>query len=316
VIVLGAFTRLIDAGLGCPDWPGCYGHFIAPLKDYTASDNHFVNYKAWAEMIHRYFAAILSLFILCIIMIIFSQSASRTRSNIILAVMLIALLIYQIMLGQWTVTLKLLPTIVTQHLMGGFLIASTLWTLYLINRNNTMLEKNSGHLAKLLPGAIIAVIVLFLQIMLGAWASTNYAALSCPDFPLCLNHEVVSLHIKEAFSIFSPIGINYEGGVLPTVIRQTIHMAHRLGALISTIYIIIFAAYALPKLKYSFELLKSLYITLGLLCLQLCIGISNVIFKLPLISAIAHTLVAVLLLLSLLTFVCKLVLIIRQAPTP
>ncbi|MDR3490740.1 MAG: COX15/CtaA family protein [Gammaproteobacteria bacterium] len=314
VIGLGAFTRLMDAGLGCPDWPGCYGHLIAPLNDYTAQVNNYVSYKAWAEMVHRYFAGTLSILIISIIILIFSRSVTRTRSNIIFAVILIGLILYQIMLGLWTVTLKLLPIVVTQHLMGGFLIASTLWLVYLTNRNNLILKNNNPNLVKILPWAVGAVVILFLQIMLGAWTSTNYASLSCPDFPFCVNSQAMSLHLREAFAL-SPVGINYEGGVLSTVIRQTIHMMHRLGGLIFTLYLIMFAAYALPKLKNSFEILKSIYLVFGLLCIQLCIGISNVIFKLPLITAVAHTLVAILLLLSLLTFVCKLVLSIRQGHT-
>jgi cytochrome c oxidase assembly protein subunit 15 len=302
VIALGAFTRLMDAGLGCPDWPGCYGHLTAPLTDGLG----ITAYKAWTEMIHRYFVGALSILIISIVIMIFSKETFRTRANCIMAIFLLVLLSYQIMLGQWTVTLKLLPVIVSQHLLGGYLILSTLWLVYL-NNNSIFLAKNTGSASKILPWAMLGFVLLFIQIMLGAWTSTNYASLSCADFPFCLNDQPFVWHLKEAFNLFSPIGVNYEGGVLPAVIRQTIQMAHRFGALILTSYFLTFFAYTSLQLKNRPDLLKSLYIVLGLLCVQLCIGISNVIFKLPLVSAMSHTIVAALLLISLITFIFKLI---------
>lgn len=292
VIALGAFTRLMDAGLGCPDWPGCYGHMMAPMT----------SAKAWTEMIHRYFVGILSILIMIIVIMIFSQRVVRTRSNIFMTLFLILLLSYQIMLGQWTVTLKLLPVIVSQHLLGGYLILATLWVLYLSNRPPAY----TGTEKKLFPWALLGFILLLSQILLGAWTSTNYASLSCADFPFCLNDQAITWHFKQAFNLLSPIGINYEGGVLSTAIRQTIQMTHRLGALVVTSYFVIFIAIASLQLKQRPDLLKSLYIVLGLLCIQLALGISNVIFQLPLITAISHTIVAALLFISWITFIFKL----------
>ena len=297
VIALGAFTRLMDAGLGCPDWPGCYGHILAPLTDKIA-------YKAWTEMIHRYFVGALSLLIMIIVVTIFSKCTLRNRSNIMLALFLILLLSYQIMLGQWTVTLKLLPVIVSQHLLGGYLILSTLWLIYL-NNSSTHSVKNTKT-SHILPWALSGFILLVMQILLGAWTSTNYASLSCADFPFCSNDQPMAWHLKEAFNLFSPIGINYEGGVLPNAIRQTIQMVHRFGALILTSYLVLFSAVASLQLKHRPDLLKFLYIILGLLCVQICIGISNVIFQLPWITAISHTLIAALLLMTFVTFIFKL----------
>ncbi|HSW69238.1 MAG TPA: COX15/CtaA family protein [Gammaproteobacteria bacterium] len=298
VIALGAFTRLIDAGLGCPDWPGCYGHIIVPAHDSVTS---LIVYKAWAEMIHRYFVGGLSILILTIIVLIFGKKSLRFRSNIIFAICLIALLSYQIMLGQWTVTLKLLPIIVTQHLLGGYLILSILWLIFL---NNSLNQKKS-HVKNILPWAVLGLIFLLLQITLGAWTSTNYASLSCTDFPLCVNDQAMHWHFKEAFNLFSPAGINYEGGVLPAIIRQTIQMLHRLGALILIFYWLVFFAMANLKLKHRPDLLKIIYIILGLLCVQLSLGISNVIFQLPLIIALSHTVVAALLLISSVTLIFR-----------
>lgn len=323
VIALGAFTRLIDAGLGCPDWPGCYGHLMVPLTKAAQqlASLHFPEspletYKAWAEMIHRYFVGGLSCFILAIILVVIFKQ--RQRSNLVLAGMLLLLLIYQIMLGRWTITLKLLPIVVTQHLLGGFLIFTVLWLIYLNNnqrlKQRLQVEGANRNLQKLIPFGLFGLLLLLLQMILGAWTSTNYAALSCPDFPFCLNDQpMLSFHWREAFNPFSPPGLNYEGGVLPEAIRQTIQMTHRLGALIVTLYLFLFMAFTVPVLKKIPPLMQSLYVLLGLLCLQLCIGITNVLFKLPLITAMAHNLIAVLLLMAMTTFLFKLVFISREA---
>ena len=302
VIALGAFTRLIDAGLGCPDWPGCYGYLLVPSENQSV-----VAYKAWAEMIHRYFVGGLSIFIISIITLIFSNKKVRQCSNVILAISLFLLLIYQIILGRWTVTFKLLPIVVTQHLLGGFLILAILWLIYLNNKKITI---KPIPINGLLPLAIIGFILVFLQIMLGAWTSTNYASLSCPDLPFCINDQpLMTMYFKEAFNIFSPLGINYEGGVLSESIRQTIQMTHRIGALVVMLYMLFFSGFAMHKLKDLPEMVGSLYLILGLLIVQLCIGMANVILKLPLITAVSHTLVAVLLLLSIITFIFKLTLV-------
>lgn len=310
VIALGAFTRLIDAGLGCPDWPGCYGHLAVPTSNVAIVGANlqfpatpFVAYKAWAEMIHRYFVGALSLLILGIVITVFAQKKTRTRGNVLLAFSLILLLIYQIRLGQWTVTLKLWPVIVTQHLLGGFFILSVLWMIYLNNPAHRVVANKPCVRSGGLIGAVIALILLLLQISVGAWTSTNYASFSCPDFPFCRNDEILVMHFKQAFQFFSPVGVNYTGGVLPEVVRQTIQMTHRFGALIFTGYILIFIALALPRIKRSLPLMKTVYLILGLLMLQLCLGIVNVLFKLPLATALAHTLVAALLLLAIITWV-------------
>lgn len=298
VIGLGAFTRLMDAGLGCPDWPGCYGHLTVP------STGTLDVFKAWAEMIHRYFAGSLGLMILVIFCLIFSK-ALRSRSNIILGVSLLALLIYQILLGQWTVTYKLLPIVVTQHLLGGFLILSILWLIYL---NNS--DQSSGRVEQptsIKIGAVIGLILVFLQIFLGAWTSTNYASFSCPDFPFCMNSDpLMAMDFNEAFTFFSPVGVNYEGGVLSQQARQTIQMMHRLGALLITLYLFVYTVYFMKNINTEPALLKSIYLIWGLLFIQLCLGMINVIFKLPLVTAIGHNLIAVVLLLSVITLVYKL----------
>jgi cytochrome c oxidase assembly protein subunit 15 len=305
VIALGAFTRLIDAGLGCPDWPGCYGHLIVPLSKTTT----MVAYKAWAEMIHRYFVGGLSLFILAIVVMVFLKKICRTRANVLLSLGLILLLAYQIMLGQWTVTLKLLPIIVTQHLLGGFGILALLWLLYLNNNLELRHHLKPVSIGVLLPAAWVALVLLLIQIILGAWTSTHYAAFSCPAFPFCKNHQDMMWHWRQAFTVFTTVGINYAGGILSEGARQTIQMTHRLGALIVTLYLFIFAVSAMLVTKKSPALIQSFYAIVGLLCIQLCLGITNVMLKLPLVTAVSHTLVAALLLLAILGLIFKLTVI-------
>ena len=317
VIGLGALTRLVDAGLGCPDWPGCYGHWLAPLHYPSAK---FVAYKAWAEMIHRYFAGCLSVLILVIITLIFKNSLlaklAKKKSlygfsyakrhvpmpyNAILgiesyrnshklffaAVVLLGLLAYQIMLGQWTVTLKLLPIIVTQHLLGGFSILAVLWFIYLINSPvpAVPIEKNSGKVDVRLAlfFSILGLIILIAQITAGAWTSTNSASLSCPDFPLCFNEHLgwVTYH-------------------------QTIQMIHRFGALIFLTYMSFFTAIFFKKIKKAVHLVKLLCVIWGLLILQLSLGMINILFKLPVVTAVSHTLTAIMLLLAMITFIYRL----------
>lgn len=286
VIGLGAFTRLMDAGLGCPDWPLCYGHIVVPHS--IAIDK----YKAWAEMIHRYFAGFLSILIVCVIVLSFVRP-NRNRTNVLCALALVFLILYQIILGQLTVTLKLMPTIVVGHLIGGFCILSVLWLIFLNSCTFYSIKILTSR--KMIFFSYIAIILLFLQIMLGAWTSTNYAALVCPDFPFCLNdHPFMVMDFQNAFHFFVDTQVNYEGGILSDVARKTIHMMHRVGALLITTYLFIFTILLRIKSPIIFWIW-------GLLTLQIFLGIVNALFQLPVVSAVSHTIVAAMLLLSLIT---------------
>ncbi len=296
VIVLGAYTRLTDAGLGCPDWPGCYGHLIVPK---STSAMPIVMHKAWTEMLHRYCAGILGLLMLAVAGLCFANAIRHGRSYFVLSFLIVAFLIYQAALGMWTVTDKLMPLTVSQHLLGGMIIISLLWLIYLKSRTRLSkgLISNRRSVAKKWP--LLGLVLVFLQIALGAWTSTNYAALSCPNFPFCHANWYHQFDFRAAFNLIHPAGVNYEGGVLTMLARETIQMMHRLGALVVTIYLSFLAIYMLIKEKQNQKMRRSVHVMLYFLVLQLGLGILNVLFKLPLVIALGHNFVAVALLCSL-----------------
>ncbi|MCH9769503.1 MAG: COX15/CtaA family protein [Gammaproteobacteria bacterium] len=308
VMGLGAFTRLTDAGLGCPDWPGCYGQFRVPdsTQAIKRADQQYpatplVRHKAWAEMVHRYFAGTLVTLILLIAVCAVVVAAEAGVGYLILALLLFLLSIYQAILGMWTVTWKLLPVIVSQHLLGGMLLLSLLWTIHLKSRRSAILTVSDPALGRLRPLAIIGLVLVFCQIMLGAWTSTNYAALSCPDLPYCKAHVDWHYSFRAAFNLLHPIGVNYAGGVLKSVARMTIQMMHRFGAAIVGSYIFFLCLWVHWKVKQNYMVRKISLITLIVLLVQVSLGIINVILKLPLPIAICHNLVAAILLQCLVT---------------
>ena len=202
VVVLGAFVRLSDAGLGCPDWPGCYGKLLVPQGEQAVfaanqafPDRPLEQGKAWKEMIHRYLASLLGLVIIAI-----AVTAWRARKfgfSTALPYCLVALVIFQGLLGMWTVTLLVTPPIVLLHLVGGFATLALLWWLWLSTRvvDGAPLRHKLGALAK------VGLTVLILQILLGGWTSSNYAALSCPDFPTCQTQWWPPMNFAEGFTI-------------------------------------------------------------------------------------------------------------------
>jgi heme a synthase len=246
VVVLGGYTRLSDSGLGCPDWPGCFGH-IAP----SGSAEHYATpldvRKAWIEMIHRYLASTLGF--LCIVIAAFAIRARHERGvNAWLAVSLVPLVVLQGILGMLTVTWLLKPLIVTGHLLGGLTTLALLLWLWLSLRNhavdgasvqagNTLVE--SGRKARLWAG--LALAALGLQIFLGGWTSSNYAAVACPDLPRCQDQWIPEANYDEAFVLWRGLGINYAGGVLDHPARVAIHFTHRVGAVVASALLLIAA---------------------------------------------------------------------------
>lgn len=299
VIIVGAYTRLTDAGLGCPDWPGCYGRMIISTQaDYIAEAQAFwperplQQDKAWIEMAHRYIAGLLGLMILAIAVLAWAgKPAPRIR---LLTGGLLLLVSFQALLGMWTVTLLLKPFIVALHLLGGMAIIGLLHWLTLELRPAPVPAPAGFNLR---PWAVAALLVLILQIALGGWTSTNYAALACPDFPACQGKLWPPMDFSEAFVLWRGLGVDYEGGVLDGPARTAIHMSHRIGAAVTAAILL---ALALPALRAN-ATRPAARALLALLFIQLSLGIANVVLNLPLMVAVAHNGVAALLLLSVVT---------------
>ena len=296
VVVLGAYTRLADAGLGCPDWPGCYGFLTVPQSAEAIAeaearypDAPVERAKAWWEMVHRYFAAGLGLLVLAI-----AGRAWLRRDQggpVKLPLGLLLLVILQGAFGAWTVTMKLWPQVVTAHLLGGFATLSLLWLLSLrcgVGAGWTV----SGRLR---TPALIALVVLVMQIALGGWVTSNYAALACPDFPTCHGEWLPDMDLAQGFNFAQSVGPNYLGGTLESEARVAIQVGHRVGALIATIVI----GWLGMLLVRSGSPLG--WPVLGLLAVQVLLGILNVLLALPLGNATLHNAFGAVLLLALVT---------------
>lgn len=304
VVILGAWTRLVDAGLGCPDWPGCYGFAGIPMSaerieiaEMRFPDAPVEVDKAWPEMVHRYFAGILGLVILGLA--IFSwRRRQDPEQPVVLPFILLAVVTMQAAFGAWTVTLKLWPQVVVAHLLGGFLTLSLLWLLAL--RLGWRREAASGDmgavLQRLRPWAVVGMVLLVLQIALGGWVSANYAALACPDFPTCQGRWWPEADFAHGFNVLQEVGPNYLGGLMYSEGRIAIHLTHRIGAIIVAL-VLGLLAWRLWRTPRPWQL-APLGITLaGVLLVQILLGVANVVFSLPLVVATAHNAVAAVLLL-------------------
>jgi heme a synthase len=298
VVVLGAYTRLKDAGLGCPDWPGCYGYLSVPgaaanIETAEARFPHapFEAHKAWPEMVHRYFAGALGVLILAGAALAVGSRREREDVPLRLPLALLLLVVVQAAFGMWTVTLKLWPQVVTTHLLGGFATLGLLWLLYLRLTPTTPIP------ASLRPHAAVALAAVVLQVMLGGWTTSNYAALACPDFPTCHGVWWPPMDAADGFDVFQDIGPNYLGGLLDNTARTAIHMGHRIGALL-----VFFAVGSLALRLLSIEPARRLGIAVAaLLLIQIALGVMNVVLRLPLPVATAHNGTGALLLLGVIT---------------
>lgn len=290
VVVLGAYTRLTNAGLGCPDWPGCYGQ-LTPL---TAKAQGLNARAAWTEMVHRYCAGTVGFLILCLnIMVLRQRDLPKLTPAILLA-----MVCFQAMLGMWTVTLKLHPLVVMAHLLGGLTTLTLLWR-YRLKLDNRFVTTMSASERRWETWSVIGLIILVTQIALGGWVSSNYAGLSCVGFPACNGSLLPPIHLNEAFSV-AEIGPNYEGGLLSSAARVSIQMVHRLGALITAVYMVTLGLWLWFRAR-SYRLRKIGLVLVALTAVQFSLGILNVVYLLPLSVAVLHNAVAALLLLSIVT---------------
>jgi heme a synthase len=299
VVMLGAWVRLHDAGLGCPDWPGCYGRLVVPDHATAAAEVGSEQYaarpleqaKAWREMIHRYLAGSLVLVCAGLAFIAWRNRADPAQPWR-RPIALLALILFQALLGMWTVTLLLKPLIVVAHLFGGFATLALLSSL--ARWRSTALPGASLRLKALGMAALAALV---LQIFLGGWTSSNYAALACPDFPTCQTQWWPAIaDFEEGFVLWRGIGIDYEGGVLDHPARVAVHFTHRLGAILAALLILLVGVRVAREPATRSDGLA----VLGVLLLQLTLGVSIVLFGVPLPVAVAHNGVAALLFLAVL----------------
>ena len=295
VVSFGAYTRLTDSGLGCPDWPGCYGTLSVPesidqieMAQAVYPDSPVEPEKAWIEMIHRYIAGILGVMIL---VIAFMSIRLRDQINYSLKwpFFLLGLVIFQAALGMWTVTLLLKPAVVSSHLLGGMTVLGIL--TFLMHRNYGTHRENfvSNHFERKIIR--FSLVLLFIQIALGGWTSTNYAALACTDYPTCHGSLIPEMDFSNAFTIFRELGVTSLGEPLSLEALHAIQWVHRVGAIVLLGYLL-FVAYIL-KLNQGFNMWRSVLILV--ISLQFIIGIANLLLHLPIVLATLHNLGAALL---------------------
>src|SRR5271154_1456566 len=294
VVVLGGYVRSSAAGLGCPDWPGCYGHLTPPAAAETG--------KAWREMIHRYAAGSL-----CVLTVVITALAIQWRKYKLLGVpfaaSLLLLVVVQAALGGLTVTWKLQPLIVTSHLLLGLCTLALLWWLVLTLGTRQEGAWHGGGalhshaIRRAQRWALIGLGVVILQIALGGWTSSNYAAIACPDLPTCQNQWWPKADFGNGFLLWRDAVINFEGGVLSLPARIAIQLTHRLGAVLTALTLV-WAAFCALRVRGSAEVRQTAWALLGVLVLQLLIGSAMVLKGFPLWLATAHNGGAALLLLA------------------
>ncbi len=285
VVVLGAWVRLTNAGLGCPDWPGCYGHFY-PQDAVEAG-------KAWHEMIHRYVAGTLGAIITSLL--VWAAVRRHDRDQPLLPVACLFLVVcLQGMLGAFTVTLQLRPLIVTAHLFGGLTTLGLLAWLAIAPQRRIPPARER----LLRRFALLGFGILVMQLFLGGWTSTNYAAIACPDFPTCQLSWWPTMDFRHGFVLWRSGGIDYEGGVLANSARMAIHFSHRIGAVVTGSVLIALGLTAAAR-GASRRLRGAGLFVVAAVCLQISIGIATVHFGVPLPLATLHNAGAALLVISM-----------------
>ncbi len=304
VVVLGAYVRLTAAGLGCPDWPGCYGHLspsgaAADLQDRAnttlASARPFELGKAWREMLHRYAASTLVALIACLAALTWLWRRERIAPTA-LALAVLGIVLVQGVFGMLTVTWRLYPLIVTLHLLFGLTTLSLLWWLLLAlsGPRAAAIPRAGTAPARALAG--IGLLILILQIALGGWTSSNYAAIACPDLPTCQGSWWPPADFRAAYALQHGAALDYEAGALSAPARVAIHLTHRIGAMVASAALLLAALIAWLQPQRSVR--RAALAVLLMLALQLTLGVSMVLHGFPLWLATAHNAGAALLLLA------------------
>lgn len=287
LIMFGAFVRLTDSGLGCPDWPGCYGK-ASPIgaaghirQAYESMPFGPVSFpKAWIEMIHRYVGALLGLLIIFIVIMAWRHRRMLGHTPKLAMATLVAVCL-QGAFGAWTVTLKLMPIIVTAHLLGGMILLAMMTWLAAREKYHERVSVAALHWQ---PWMVLGFILLFIQIALGGWVSTNYAALACMDFPTCNGTWIPPMDVQNGFSLIRGLGELPTGQIISQEALVAIHWIHRNFAWVVFAYMGILAW----KMRVEPGLRGPATWIIVLLCAQLFTGLSTIFFEWPLLIAVLH----------------------------
>ncbi|MEP1217450.1 MAG: COX15/CtaA family protein [Marinobacter sp.] len=299
VIMLGAWTRLVDAGLGCPDWPGCYGFLTVPQDEARMAianarfpDTPVDVEKGWPEMIHRYAAGFLGLVVFGLAAFAFRHR--REGLPFRLPMFIALFIVLQGAFGMWTVTLKLWPQVVALHLLGGFTTLSMLTLLTLRLRGKQQRDaigpvkrvtREPNRFRPWLYGGLALVVM---QIALGAWTAANYAAVACTDLPTCQGEWwPADMDFAHGFDVTQHVGPNYLGGQLTADGRVAIHVTHRVGAMILLAYFTVFLALLWRRTKQT-PMVRHVQLVAVVLAAQIALGLANIVFHIPLSVAVAH----------------------------
>jgi len=288
LIIFGVFVRLSDSGLGCPDWPGCYGKVtpIGALSEIQAAvqvlpDGPVTIPKAWIEMVHRYVGALLGLLTMSIGILAWRWRGTLGRTPTLAWAIFVAVCI-QGAFGAWTVTLKLMPIIVTIHLLGGMTLLALMTWLAAREKTHLPIQPQSKAYVGWVAGAVF---LLFMQIGLGGWVSTNYAALACMDFPTCHGYLVPPMDFKNGYSVVRALGEMPNGEAISQNALTAIHWVHRNFALAVVAYIGILAW----RLRKDPALRGPSNLVMTLLAAQFLTGLTTIFFQWPLLIALLHS---------------------------
>ena len=295
LVMFGAFTRLTDSGLGCPDWPGCYGnasplgasHEIA-MAEAAMPTGPVTLSKAWVEMIHRYLATMVGVLIIALTVLAWRehrQTPLRGARHPAWATFTLFWVLVQGAFGALTVTMKLFPAIVTLHLLGGLFLL-VLLCVQAVGHQQAVLQQPPAPISRPLRNALWAVFsLLFIQVALGGWVSTNYAVLACSTFPDCNGSWWPEMNFAQAADIWRPLGLLSDGTTISFAALTAIHYIHRLAAyaVIAAVLLLVYALRKQPALASQRKWL------LGLIALQFATGLSNVVLDWPLLAAVLHT---------------------------